>query len=80
MRRAYGVENSTREQHVAAKKRDQKPQIFTRDTGKEVVKKIKALAGARISRRRNSDNTSITKQIKADPEDIGTTDKLGKMD
>ena len=91
MRRSFGkdhgIESSTREHLVAAQKRDQKPQTFTRDnhdnrdTGKEVVKKITALAGTRISRWRNSDNTSTMKQIKAYPEDISImTDKLGKMD
>lgn len=82
----HGIENSTKEQLIAAKKRDHKLQTFTRDThdnrdtGMEVVKKITALAGTRIRRRRNSDNTSIMKQIKAYPEDIGMTNKLGKKD
>lgn len=83
----HGIENSTREHLVAAQKRDQKPQTFTRDThdnrdiGKEVVKEITALAGTRISRRRNSDNTSIMKQIKAYPGGISmVAGKLGKMD
>lgn len=82
----HGIENSTMEQLVAAKKRDQKSQTFTRDThdnrdtGMEVVKKITALAGTRIRRRQNSHNTSTMKQIKAYPEHIGMTDKLGKDD
>lgn len=83
----HGIENSTREHLVAAQKHNQKPQTFTRDihdnrdTGKEVVTKITPPAGTRVSRRRNSDNTSIMKQIKAYPEDISVmTDKLGKRD
>lgn len=83
----HGIENSKREHLVAAQKRDQKPQTFTRDihdnrdTGKGVVKEITALAGTSIIRRRNSDNTSIMKQIKAYPEDTSMmTDKLGKRD
>lgn len=88
MRRSSGnhvIENSTMEQLVAAK-HDQKSQTSTRDThdnsdtGMEVVKGVTALAGTRIRRRRNSGNTSTMKQIKAYPEDIGMTDKLGKKD
>lgn len=46
----HGIENSTGEHLVAANMRDQKSQSFThdtyekRDTGKEAVKKITALA------------------------------------
>lgn len=80
----HGNENSTREHSVAAQTRDQKPKTFTRDTrdtGKGVVTKKTAVAVTRISRRRNSNNTSITKQINAYPEDVSTmTDKLGKRD
>lgn len=81
-RNDYGNENSAREHSVAAQKRDQKPKTFThdtRDTGKELAMKKATVAGNTISRRRNTDNNSTTKQTKAYPEDVSMmTDKFGK--
>ena len=74
-------ENSTREHSVAVPKRDRKPKNFTRNTGKEAVTKKTAVAGTRISRGRNSNITSITKQIKAYPEGVSMmTINRGKID
>ena len=85
MRRSSGNnhsnENSTKENLLAAPKRNQKPKTPTRDTDKEAITKKKSVAANRNSRKRNSDNTLITKQITAYPEDVSMMmDELGKTD
>lgn len=84
MRRSSGNghsnENSTKENSLAAPKRNQKPRTPTRDTDKEAITK-KSLAANRNSRKRNSDNTLITKKTTAYPEDVSMMmDGLRKTD
>ena len=83
MRRSSGNnhsnKNSTKEKSLAAPKRDQKPKMPTHHTDKEATTKKKPVAANRNLRKRNRDNTSITKKITAYPEDISMmTDESGK--
>ena len=76
----HSNENSTKENSLAAPKRNQKPKTPTRDTDKEAITK-KSVAANRNSRKRDSDNVLITKQITAYPENVSMTmDELGKTD
>lgn len=74
-----GKEGSARENSVGAPKREQKPRTSTRGTGKEAVRKKAPAATTTSNRKRNSDDTSITKHLQAYPEDgCMMTNELGK--
>ena len=74
-------ENSTKENSLEGPERNRKPKTPPRDTDKEAITKKKPGAANRNSRKRNSDNISITKTPTAYSEDFSMmTDELGKTD